>query len=240
MQYGHARRCNWFNFCRSKGKEHQVEGIQRDSRWGGIKSEVDGREGDGEDEDEDEDGEEGTCRRGEQEKRLDTDAVDSRLFELSWAICALARFWHCVLSASDPIMQGPRDGALNLEALNFRARNPSTFTLVSRPFGLIWRSQFLYYSRTALVSDSSASRRVLLEVEAACHWLLLFGWSHCSSAARITPRSNSGTAGGRAMAGGLPNHRWRARHGSQNSKLPCWSVERHKDTTGPPHLRARA
>jgi hypothetical protein len=72
-------------------------------------------------------------------------------------------------------MQGPRDGALNLEALNFHARNPDTFTLVSRPFGLIWRSQFPDYSRKALVSDSSVSRRVLLEVEGACHWLLLFG-----------------------------------------------------------------
>jgi hypothetical protein len=73
MQYGHARICNWFNFCRSKGKGHQVEGIQRGSRWGGIKGEVGGREGDGEDEDEDEDEEEeeeeeeGTCRRAEEE-----------------------------------------------------------------------------------------------------------------------------------------------------------------------------
>jgi hypothetical protein len=88
-------------------------------------------------------------------------SIVGRLFELSWAIYALARFWQCVLSACKPNMQGPRDGALNLEALNFRARNPSTFTFVSRPFGL--------------VSDSSVSRRVLLEVEAACYWLLLFG-----------------------------------------------------------------
>jgi hypothetical protein len=61
MQYDHARICNWFNFCRSKGKGRQVEGTQRASRWGGTKCEVGGREveGDGEDEDEDE----GTCRR---------------------------------------------------------------------------------------------------------------------------------------------------------------------------------
>jgi hypothetical protein len=85
---------------------------------------------------------------GEQKKRLDTDGIDSRLdfLELSWAICALARFWQCVLSECNANMQGPRDGALNLGALNFGARNPSTFTLVSSPFGPIWRSQFLYYA----------------------------------------------------------------------------------------------
>ena len=117
---------------------------------------------------------------GEQKKRLDTDGIDSRLdfLELSWAICALARFWQCVLSACNANTQGPRDGALNLEALNSSCQEPSIFTLVSSPFGLIWRSQFLCYSRKALVSDSSVSRvsrRVLPEVEGACHWLLLFG-----------------------------------------------------------------
>jgi hypothetical protein len=52
------------------GKGHQVEGIQRDSRWGEINSEVGGREGDGEDEvevevevEDEEEEEEGTCRR---------------------------------------------------------------------------------------------------------------------------------------------------------------------------------
>jgi hypothetical protein len=85
---------------------------------------------------------------GEQEKRLDGYGWGSIVGSLSWswAICALARFWQCVLSECNANMQGPRDGALNLGALNFGARNPSTFTLVSSPFGPIWRSQFLYYA----------------------------------------------------------------------------------------------
>ena len=117
---------------------------------------------------------------GEQEKRLDGYGWGSIVGSLSWswAICALARFWQCVLSACNANTQGPRDGALNLEALNSSCQEPSIFTLVSSPFGLIWRSQFLCYSRKALVSDSSVSRvsrRVLPEVEGACHWLLLFG-----------------------------------------------------------------
>jgi hypothetical protein len=72
-------------------------------------------------------------------------------------------------------------GALNLGALNFGARSPSTFTVVSSPFGLIWRYQFLYYStipegRWSLIAASAdVVLAVFLEVEGAYHWLLLFG-----------------------------------------------------------------
>jgi hypothetical protein len=125
-------------------------------------------------------------------------------------------------------MQGQRDGALK----------PPLFTLVSSSFWLIWRSQLQCYSRKALVSDSSISRRVLLELERACR-NAIGCWS--SVRALFFSRQESSTLdapiAARLVGGGRPNHSRPARHGSENSKLPCWSVEAPQR---PPHRdRAR-